>query len=135
MLSCPRQTQQQNQPTGSAIKSSAVTASAISLPKGGGAIGSTDEKCDTNLIVGTGSMTVPISGRSGFGPQLILTNDSGSSSPFGFGWSLLLPTITIKTDTGVPLLNFGTTMRSRYAPPTPSDLTTRSLTEICPSST
>ena len=40
-------------------------------------------------------MTVPIAtspGRSGFGPQLALTYDSGSGNgPFGFGWSLSLP--------------------------------------------
>jgi len=49
---------------------------------------------------------VPIAmspGRSGFGPQLSLSYDSGAgNSPFGFGWSLSLPSITRKTDKGLP---------------------------------
>jgi hypothetical protein len=51
-------------------------------------------------------MTVPIAtspGRSGFGPQLALSYDSGAGNgPFGFGWSLSLPSITRKTDKGLP---------------------------------
>ena len=51
-------------------------------------------------------MSVPIAvspGRSGFGPQLTLSYDSGSGNgPFGFGWSLALPSITRKTDKGLP---------------------------------
>jgi RHS repeat-associated protein len=51
-------------------------------------------------------MSVPIAtsqGRSGFGPQLSLTYDSGAgNSPFGFGWSLSLPSVTRKTDKGLP---------------------------------
>jgi RHS repeat-associated protein len=51
-------------------------------------------------------MTVPIAtspGRSGFGPQLSLSYDSGTGNgPFGFGWSLTLPSITRKTDKGLP---------------------------------
>lgn len=51
-------------------------------------------------------MTVPIAtspGRSGFGPQLSLSYDSGAgNSQFGFGWSLSLPSITRKTDKGLP---------------------------------
>jgi len=79
---------------------------AISLPKGGGAIRGMGEKFAANPVTGTGSMSVPIAtspGRSGFGPQLSLSYDSGSgSSPFGFGWSLSLPAITRKTDKGLP---------------------------------
>jgi Salmonella virulence plasmid 65kDa B protein len=42
-------------------------------------------------------------GRSGFGPQLSLAYDSGSGNgPFGFGWTLSLPSITRKTDKGLP---------------------------------
>src|SRR5256712_980609 len=79
---------------------------AISLPKGGGAIRGIGEKFAANPVTGTGSMTVPIAtspGRSGFGPQLSLSYDSGAgNSPFGFGWSLSLPSITRKTDKGLP---------------------------------
>jgi RHS repeat-associated protein len=79
---------------------------AISLPKGGGAIRGIGEKFAANPVTGTGSMTVPIAtspGRSGFGPQLSLSYDSGTGNgPFGFGWSLALPSITRKTDKGLP---------------------------------
>ncbi|MCX9012795.1 MAG: hypothetical protein OIN66_16965 [Candidatus Methanoperedens sp.] len=78
----------------------------ISLPKGGGAIRGIGEKFAANPVTGTGSMTVPIftsPGRSGFGPQLSLSYDSGlGNGPFGFGWSLPLPSITRKTDKGLP---------------------------------
>ncbi|MBS9405430.1 VCBS repeat-containing protein [Halomonas sp. TRM85114] len=78
----------------------------ISLPKGGGAIGGMGEKFAANPVTGTGSMSVPIAtspGRSGFGPQLALTYDSGAGNgPFGFGWTLSLPSITRKTDKGLP---------------------------------
>ena len=79
---------------------------AVSLPKGGGAIRGIGEKFAANPVTGTGSMTVPIAtspGRSGFGPQLSLSYDSGAGNgPFGFGWSLSLPAITRKTDKGLP---------------------------------
>jgi Salmonella virulence plasmid 65kDa B protein/Insecticide toxin TcdB middle/C-terminal region/Insecticide toxin TcdB middle/N-terminal region len=78
----------------------------ISLPKGGGAIRGMGEKFAANPVTGTGSMTVPIAtspGRSGFGPQLSLSYDSGAGNgPYGFGWSLSLPSITRKTDKGLP---------------------------------
>jgi RHS repeat-associated protein len=79
---------------------------AITLPKGGGAIRDIGEKFAANPVTGTGSMTVPIAtspGRSGFGPQLSLSYDSGSGNgPFGLGWSLSLPSISRKTDKGLP---------------------------------
>src|SRR5947207_6149780 len=78
----------------------------ISLPKGGGAIRGIGEKFAANPVTGTGSMTVPIAtspGRSGFGPQLSLSYDSGAGNgPFGLGWNLSLPAITRKTDKGLP---------------------------------
>lgn len=64
------------------------------------------EKFAANPVTGTGSMSVPIAtspGRSGFGPQLSLSYDSGAGNgPFGLGWNLLLPSITRKTDKGLP---------------------------------
>src|SRR5204862_1873986 len=78
----------------------------ISLPKGGGAIRGIGEKFAANPVTGTGSLSVPLPtspGRSGFGPQLSLSYDSGAGNgPFGFGWSLSLPAITRKTDKGLP---------------------------------
>src|SRR5215475_12190454 len=83
----------------------------ISLPKGGGAIRGIGEKFGANPVTGTGSMTVPIAtspSRSGFGPQLSLSYDSGAGNgPFGFGWSLSLPSITRKTDKGLPCYQDG----------------------------
>ena len=82
------------------------SAPSISLPKGGGAIRGIGEKFAANPVTGTGSMTVPIAtspGRSGFGPQLSLSYDSGAGNgPFGFGWNLSLPSITRKTAKGLP---------------------------------
>ena len=78
----------------------------ITLPKGGGAIRGIGEKFAANPFTGTGSMSVPVAispGRSGFGPQISLSYDSGAGNgPFGFGWSLSLPSITRKTDKGLP---------------------------------
>ena len=78
----------------------------ISLPKGGGAIRGIGEKFAANPVTGTGSLQVPLytsPGRSGFGPQLTLSYDTGAGNgPFGFGWNLSLPSITRKTDKGLP---------------------------------
>jgi hypothetical protein len=64
------------------------------------------EKFAANPVTGTGSMSVPIAtspGRSGFGPQLSLSYDSGAGNgPFGLGWNLSLPSITRKTKKGLP---------------------------------
>lgn len=87
-------------------KSFQISPPAITLPKGGGAIRGIGEKFAANPVTGTGSMSVPIAtspGRSGFGPQLSLSYDSGAGNgPFGLGWSLSLPSITRKTDKGLP---------------------------------
>ncbi|MGD2089729.1 MAG: SpvB/TcaC N-terminal domain-containing protein [Candidatus Aminicenantes bacterium] len=89
-----------------ASKSNAIRIPEISLPKGGGAIRGIGEKFAANPVTGTGSMSVPIAispGRSGFGPQLSLSYDSGAGNgPFGFGWNLSLPAITRKTEKGLP---------------------------------
>jgi len=78
----------------------------ITLPKGGGAIKGIGEKFAANPVTGTGSMTIPLPvspGRSGFTPGLALSYDSGAGNgPYGFGWSLGYPTITRRTDRGLP---------------------------------
>lgn len=83
-----------------------LEAPTISLPKGGGAIRGIGEKFGANPVTGSGSFSVPIAvspGRSGFGPQLSLSYDSGAGNgPFGLGWHLSLPSITRKTDKGIP---------------------------------
>jgi hypothetical protein len=82
------------------------SAPAVSLPKGGGAIRGMGEKFAANPATGTGSLSVPIytsPGRAGFGPRLSLSYDSGAGNgPFGLGWSLSLPSVTRKTDKGLP---------------------------------
>jgi hypothetical protein len=84
----------------------AVSSPVVALPKGGGAIRGIGEKFAADPVTGTGSMSVPIAtsrGRSDFGPQLSLSYDSGAGNgAFGFGWSLSLPSITRKTDKGLP---------------------------------
>ena len=91
---------------GAQRNSNLVNAPSISLPKGGGAIRGIGEKFGANPVNGTGSMTVPIAtspGRSGFGPRLSLCyNSSAGNGPFGLGWSLSPPSITRKTDRGIP---------------------------------
>ncbi|WP_428265996.1 SpvB/TcaC N-terminal domain-containing protein [Haliangium sp.] len=78
----------------------------VTVPKGGGAIRGIGEKFAANPVTGTGSFTVPVAvspGRSGFGPELALSYDSGSGNgPFGWGFGLSLPAITRKTDKGLP---------------------------------
>src|SRR5580704_6593943 len=81
-------------------------ASIITLPKGGGAVRGIGEKFSVNPVTGTGSFTVPIftsAGRSGFNPALSLSYDSGAGNgPFGLGWRLSVPSVTRKTDKGLP---------------------------------
>ncbi len=87
-------------------KSFSVSAPQIAFLKGGGAIRGIGEKFSANPVTGTGSMSVPIftsPGRSGFGPQLSLAYDSGAGNgPFGLGWHLSIPSITRRTDKGLP---------------------------------
>src|SRR5512134_2620664 len=96
----------ENNKTESAQQKHTTNLPSVTLPKGGGAIRGIGEKFSANPVTGTGSMTVPMAtspGRSGFGPQLNLSYDSGSGNgPFGFGWSLSLPSIARKTDKGLP---------------------------------
>ena len=90
----------------SSSQSNLVNAPSISLPKGGGAIKGIGEKFSANPVTGTGSMSVPIAlspGRGGFGPQLSLNYDSGAGQGvFGLGWQIASPSISRKTDKGLP---------------------------------
>jgi YD repeat-containing protein len=85
---------------------STAEASAISLPKGGGAISGLGEKFSPDLFTGTGNFSVPIAvppGRAGVQPQLSLAYSTGSGNgPFGMGWQLSLPGVSRKTSRGIP---------------------------------
>jgi RHS repeat-associated protein len=78
----------------------------LSLPKGGGAIRGIGEKFSVNPVNGSASQTVSLfttPSRSGFYPQLSISYDSASGNgPFGLGWKLSIPSITRKTDKGLP---------------------------------
>jgi RHS repeat-associated protein len=83
----------------------------LSVPKGGGAIRGIGEKFSTNPATGTGALCIPLAtstGRVGFQLGLELRYDSGSGNgPFGLGWQLSTPSITRKTDKGLPRYHDG----------------------------
>ncbi len=85
---------------------SSISVPSLSLPKGGGAIKGIGEKFSANPVTGTGSLSVPIfttPSRSDFYPKLSLSYDSGTGTgSFGLGWNLSIPSITRKTDKGLP---------------------------------
>src|SRR4029077_18383316 len=78
----------------------------ISLPKGGGAIRGLGEKFKTNPANGTATLTIPVplsKSRGEFQPALALSYSSGSGNgPYGLGWTLGLPSVSRRTDKGVP---------------------------------
>ena len=77
----------------------------ISLPKGGGAIKSIDEKFEVNAASGSASLSIPLPTASirGFSASLNVSYNSGrGNSSFGLGWGLNLPSIKRKTDKELP---------------------------------
>ncbi|MCE3552395.1 sugar-binding protein [Pseudonocardia sp. RS11V-5] len=78
----------------------------MELPTGGGAVRGIDEKFSVNSGTGTGSLSVPVAtstGRSGFGPRLNLTYDSGfGNGVAGLGWRLDLVAVSRRTEKGLP---------------------------------
>jgi RHS repeat-associated protein len=90
----------------SSTKTFLISPPGVSLPKGGGAIRGIGEKFSANPVTGTGSFSVPIAlspGRGGFGPKLNISYDPGAGQGvFGIGWNLALPSISRKTDKGLP---------------------------------
>lgn len=90
----------------SGAEAKGISPPSISLPKGGGAIKGIGEKFQMNPVTGTGSMSVPIAtspSRSDFFPKLAINYDSGAGNGiFGLGWNLSIPSITRKTDKGLP---------------------------------
>lgn len=86
---------------------SALAAPALALPKGGGAVRGLGEKFTANSLTGSASLSLPLPispGRNSIGPSLALTYDSSAGKgPFGVGWRFHVPSITRKTDRGIPL--------------------------------
>lgn len=83
----------------------APPSSAIQLPVGGGAIRGISEQFKANPVTGTASLSIPLpaSPARGFEPELALSYDSGAgNSPFGLGWNVTMPSISRKTDKGLP---------------------------------
>jgi len=78
----------------------------MSLPKGGGALRSIDEKFAVNAANGTCELTIllPFSKtRSGLDSSLALHYSSGAGNgAFGLGWNLTLPSIQRRTDKHLP---------------------------------
>jgi hypothetical protein len=79
---------------------------AITVPRGGGAIRGIGETFELNAITGTATASIPIAtsqARSSISPQLTLSYDSGAGNGnFGFGWQVQVPSITRRTDKGLP---------------------------------
>src|SRR5262245_53114618 len=83
-----------------------LEAPVLSLPKGGGAIRSIDEKFDVNPSNGTVAFSLPLPfspGRNGFLPPVRLSYNSGvGNSLAGLGWSIDMPSIRRRTDRRLP---------------------------------
>jgi RHS repeat-associated protein len=90
---------------GGKTKSNLIEVPTISLPKGGGAINSVDEKFSVNAVNGTSSFSIPLpfSPARGASPSMGLSYNSGAGNGvFGLGWNLSLGSIKRKTDKGLP---------------------------------
>ncbi|MEO8149293.1 MAG: SpvB/TcaC N-terminal domain-containing protein [Bacteroidia bacterium] len=94
---------------GGKTKSNAIEVPSISLPKGGGAIKSIDEKFSINAANGTAGFSIPFPfspSRNGFMPGMSLSYNSGSGKGiFGLGWNAEPPSITRKTEKKLPEYN------------------------------
>ena len=95
------------QTAGSAkTKSNLIEAPVVSLPKGGGAIRSIDEKFAVNPANGTAGFSIPFPfspSRNDFLPGLTLSYNSGSGNGiFGLGWNAEVPSISRRTDKKLP---------------------------------
>lgn len=81
----------------------------ISLPKGGGAIKSIDDKFSVNALNGTATFSIPFPfspSRNAFMPSMSLSYNSGSGNGlFGLGWSAEPLSISRKTEKKLPQYN------------------------------
>ncbi|WP_293115954.1 SpvB/TcaC N-terminal domain-containing protein, partial [Moorena sp. SIO4G3] len=82
-----------------------ITATQLSLPKGGGAIQGIGETFQASEFTGTASLSIPIGTSScrGFEPKISVDYSSGSGNgSFGLGFNLSIPNISRKTSKGLP---------------------------------
>ncbi|MDJ0796430.1 MAG: SpvB/TcaC N-terminal domain-containing protein [Calothrix sp. MO_167.B12] len=82
-----------------------ITATQVSLPKGGGAIQGIGETFQASEFTGTASLSIPIgtSPCRGFEPKVSVDYSSGSGNgSFGLGFNLSIPNISCKTSKGIP---------------------------------
>ncbi len=82
-----------------------ITATQLSLPKGGGAIQGIGETFQASEFTGTASLSIPIGSSScrGFEPKISVDYSSGSGNgSFGLGFNLSIPNISRKTSKGLP---------------------------------
>ena len=90
----------------SSLRNHSIEIPVVNLPKGGGAIKGIEEKFQINAVTGTNSLGIPIpltNSRHNFVPAIGLHYNSGSgNSPFGLGWNLNIPSISRKTEMGLP---------------------------------
>lgn len=90
-------------------KNSSIEIPSISLPKGGGAIKSIDDKFSVNAANGTAGFSVPFPfspSRNAFMPSMALSyNSGGGNSTFGLGWNAEPAFIARKSDKKLPQYN------------------------------
>jgi YD repeat-containing protein len=101
------QGQDRNDQGSSSQRNSVGNAQQISLPKGGAAVMGIGEKFSPDPFTGTFSISVPVfttPSRWDFYPKLSLSYDSAGNGngPFGLGWNVSIPSITRKTEKGIP---------------------------------
>jgi len=98
--------------TGQSSPYSTFSPPPISLPKGGGAIRSIDEKFRVNASNGTSGCSIPFpfsASRNEFVPAQTLEYNSGSGNGvFGMGWNATPASITRRTDKKLPEYNDAT---------------------------
>ncbi|WP_019500353.1 SpvB/TcaC N-terminal domain-containing protein [Pseudanabaena sp. PCC 6802] len=85
--------------------SNKISATQVSLPKGGGAIQGIGETFQSDEFTGTASLSIPIptSPCRGFEPKLSVEYSSGAGNGiFGLGFGLSIPNISRKTSKGIP---------------------------------
>src|SRR4051795_5945456 len=85
---------------------SGIAPGLISLPDGGGGVGSLGDRFQPDLVRGSGGYAVSIDcpkGPNDLQPSLSLAYSTGSGNgPFGLGWRLNLMRIERRSDRGVP---------------------------------